>query len=66
MDGRVVERQEFPILLAGRHGELQALAAAGALLLLGVPPETLADWSGSLPGHLGRLDGGQERGDMLQ
>ena len=41
VDGRVVERQEFPVPLAPGEEELSALAAAGALLLLGVPPEKL-------------------------
>lgn len=41
VDGRVVERQEFPLALGQGEGELTALAAAGALLLLGVPPEKL-------------------------
>ena len=41
VDGRVVERQEFPLALEPGEGELAALAAAGALLLLGVPPEKL-------------------------
>ena len=41
VDGRVVERQEFPLALEPGEGELTALAAAGALLLLGVPPEKL-------------------------
>ena len=41
VEGRVVERQEFPIPLFPGMGELAALAAAGALLLLGVPPEEL-------------------------
>ena len=40
-DGRIVERQEFPLTLAPGEKELSALAAAGALLLLGVPPERL-------------------------
>ncbi len=41
VDGQVVERQEFPLEL-GRDGRvLSALAVAGALLLLGVPPEEL-------------------------
>lgn len=39
--GQVVERQEFPLALAPGTGELSALAVAGALLLLGVPPEAL-------------------------
>ena len=38
LEGHVVERQEFPIPLARRGEEMSALAAAGALLLLGVPP----------------------------
>lgn len=42
VDGRIVERQEFPLALAPGEGELTALAAAGALLLLGVPPEKLS------------------------
>ena len=41
VDGRVVERQEFPVSLAPGEDELSALAAAGALLLLGLPPEKL-------------------------
>ena len=41
VDGQVVERQEFPLALEPGEGELAALAAAGALLLLGVPPEKL-------------------------
>lgn len=41
VDGQVVERQEFPLSLAPGAGELSALAAAGALILLGVPPEEL-------------------------
>lgn len=41
VDGRVVERQEFPLPLTSGEGELSVLAAAGALLLLGVPPEEL-------------------------
>ena len=41
VDGQVVERQEFPLALEPGEGELSALAAAGALLLLGVPPEEL-------------------------
>lgn len=42
VDGRVVERQEFPLALGPGEEELSALAAAGALLLLGVPPEELS------------------------
>ena len=41
VDGQVVERQEFPLPADTREGELAALAVAGALLLLGVPPEAL-------------------------
>lgn len=41
VDGQVVERQEFPLKVEAKNGELSALAAAGALLLLGVPPEKL-------------------------
>lgn len=39
--GQVVERQEFPLTLTSQGGELSTLAVAGALLLLGVPPEAL-------------------------
>ncbi len=42
VDGQVVERQEFPLELERGEEELSALAVAGALLLLGVPPEELA------------------------
>lgn len=42
VDGQVVERQEFPLYLEPRQEELPALAAAGALLLLGVSPEELS------------------------
>ena len=38
LQGHVVERQEFSIPLVRRGEEMSALAAAGALLLLGVPP----------------------------
>ena len=41
LDGAVVERQEFPVLPPPGLEPLSALAAAGALLLLGVPPERL-------------------------
>lgn len=41
VEGQVVERQEFPIALAAGREEQSALAVAGALLLLGVPPEAL-------------------------
>ena len=43
VDGQVVERQEFPLALEPGREELPALAVAGALLLLGVPPEALED-----------------------
>lgn len=39
VDGAVVERQELPLTLSPGEEPLTALAAAGALLLLGVPPE---------------------------
>ena len=42
VDGQVVERQEFPLRLEPGAGELPSLAAAGALLLLGVPPEQIS------------------------
>lgn len=42
VDGQIVERQEFPLALDPGETELPALAAAGALLLLGVPPEKLS------------------------
>lgn len=38
VDGRVVEPQEFPLALENGAPSMSALAAAGALLLLGVPP----------------------------
>ena len=41
VDGRVVERQEFPLRLEPGEEELSVLAAAGALLLLGITPEEL-------------------------
>ena len=41
VDGQVVERQEFPLEVPAGTQELSALAVAGALLLLGVPPEAL-------------------------
>lgn len=40
--GRVVEPQEFPLELEENASSMSALAAAGALLLLGVHPEQLA------------------------
>ena len=42
VDGRVVEPQEFPLELEENTTSMSALAAAGALLLLGVPPEQLS------------------------
>ena len=53
--GQVVERQEFPLTLAPGTKELPALAAAGALLLLGVPPEDL----GAPAGRNGGPDTGE-------
>lgn len=44
--GRVVERQEFPLVLEPEQEELPALAVAGALILLDVPPEELGPASG--------------------
>ena len=41
VDGRVVERQEFSVPLEGGEDLMPALAAVGALVLLGVPPEEL-------------------------
>lgn len=41
VDGQVVERQEFPLSVPPGTRALSALAVAGALLLLGVPPEEL-------------------------
>lgn len=41
VEGRVVERQEFSLPLAPGERTLSVLAAAGALILLGVPPEEL-------------------------
>ena len=55
MGGQVVERQEFPLTLAPGTKELPALAAAGALLLLGVPPEDL----GAPAGRNGGPDTGE-------
>ena len=42
IQGQVVERQEFPWTLAYGASPQAALAVAGALLLLGVPPEQLS------------------------
>lgn len=42
VDGHVVERQEFPLRRPPGTGDLSTLAVAGALLLLGVPPEELS------------------------
>lgn len=49
VDGHVVERQEFPLAVERGENELSVLATAGALLLLGVPPEKLwpADGEGT-------------------
>ena len=46
LEGRVVERQDFPIPLARRGEEMSALATAGALLLLGIPPQELSQGLG--------------------
>ncbi|MBR4098389.1 MAG: hypothetical protein IKK44_00185 [Clostridium sp.] len=45
LGGQVVERQEFPIAPSSRGGAMEALAVAGALLLLGVPPNALGPCS---------------------
>ena len=42
VQGQVVERQEFPWRLSPGASPQAALAVAGALLLLGIPPEQLA------------------------
>ena len=46
LGGQVVERQEFPLPLGPDGRAMSDLAVAGALLLLGVPPEELEgeDW----------------------
>lgn len=41
LGGQVVERQEFPLPLGPEGRAMSDLAVAGALLLLGVPPEEL-------------------------
>ena len=41
LGGQVVERQEFPLPLGPDGRAMSDLAVAGALLLLGVPPEEL-------------------------
>ena len=41
VQGQVVERQEFPLPLGPDGRAMSDLAVAGALLLLGVPPEEL-------------------------
>ena len=46
VDGQVVERQEFPLAPPPGGGDMPALAVAGALLLLGVPPEALGTGEG--------------------
>ena len=43
VDGHVVERQGFPVELGTGEKEMSALAAAGAMLLLGVAPEWLGE-----------------------
>ena len=42
VEGRVVEPQEFPLALENGAPSMSVLAAAGALLLLGVPPEQIS------------------------
>jgi len=44
LTGRVLERQEIPLHCPRNQNADEALASAAALLLLGVPPESLADW----------------------
>ena len=41
LDGLVLERQEFPVRIPKGMDELQMLALAGAMLLLGAEPEEL-------------------------
>ena len=42
VQGQVVERQEFPWRLSPGASPQAALAVAGALLLLGIPPEQIS------------------------
>ena len=53
VEGRVVERQERPLRLPDHMSPLSVLAAAGALLLLGVPPEELGRDRGAVRGGQG-------------
>ena len=53
VEGRVVERQEMPLRLPDHMSPLSVLAAAGALLLLGVPPEELGRDPGAVRGSQG-------------
>ena len=53
VEGRVVERQELPLRLPDHMSPLPVLAAAGALLLLGVPPEELGRDRGAVRGSQG-------------
>ena len=53
VEGRVVERQELPLRLPDHMSPLSVLAAAGALLLLGVPPEELGRDRGAVRGGQG-------------
>lgn len=53
VEGRVVERQELPLRLPDHMSPLSVLAAAGALLLLGVPPEELGRDRGAVRGSQG-------------
>ena len=57
VDGQVVERQEFPLEVPQGTRALSALAIAGALLLLGVPPEELE------PGGGNRAEGRSRMGE---
>lgn len=46
LEGAVVDRQELVLALPPQVSPLPVLAAAGALLMLGVPPERLMErWS---------------------
>ena len=53
VEGRVVERQELPLRLPDHMSPLSVLAAAGALLLLGVPPAELGRDRGAVRGGQG-------------
>jgi UDP-N-acetylmuramoylalanine--D-glutamate ligase len=64
LGGRIVEVVPEKLLVPGRHQRMNLLAAALALLDLGLPPELIRDALGSFPGIEHRLEFFHQAGDV--